>query len=346
MDVPPAMNAAVTTGHGGPEAIDVLGDWPTPRPGPGQALVKVTAAALNNTDIWSREGSYGTAADPGAMVGWRGVPLEFPLVQGIDMCGEVVEVGSPADRGWLGRRVLVDPIIEYEDDAPSAIAGSEADGGFAQFHLCSSAQLHDVSASSLTDAQLACLPCAYGTALGMLNRAACAPGERVLVTGASGGVGLAALHLLTSRSCEVVARTSAPHAELLAAQGATEVSVRGRDSPDETDRLDAMVDVVGGPEFAAWIDRLRVRGRAVVAGAVAGPLVQLDLRRLYLGQRRLIGSTMHTSEDFSQLANLAADSAVEPMVAAEYPLSRIHEAQERFSAGDFVGKIVLRPWQP
>lgn len=343
MDVPATMTAAVTTTHGGPEAIELHDDWPTPQCGHGQALVRVTAAALNNTDIWAREGAYGTASDPGAVVGWMGVPLDFPLIQGIDMCGEVVAVGSEADTGWVGRRVLVDPILEYIDDAPARIAGSEDDGGFARYHGCSVAQLRDVTDSTLTDAQLSCLPCAYGTALGMINRAACKAGERVVVTGASGGVGLAAVQLLVARGCEVLARTSEANAALIEQQGAAEVSVRGTDEPGDTAEVDAVVDVVGGEEFSTWLDRLCVHGRLVVAGAVAGPLVQLDLRRLYLKQRRLIGSTMHTPDDLSQLAGLAIDSAVQPMVAAEYPLARIAEAQQQFLTRDFVGKIVLTP---
>ncbi|MGI9579328.1 MAG: alcohol dehydrogenase catalytic domain-containing protein, partial [Microthrixaceae bacterium] len=218
MDVPATMHAAVTLFHGGPDAIEARKDWPTPTPGDGEALVRVRAAALNNTDIWSREGAYGTAADPDAIVGWRGVPLEFPLIQGIDIAGEVVAVGAGVADTWVGRRALVDPVIEYVDDSPARIAGSESGGGFAEYHLCRLEQLHDVSGSQPSDLQLACLPCAYGTALGMINRAECEPGERVVVTGASGGVGLAALQLLVARGCQVVARTSPANARQIAQQ--------------------------------------------------------------------------------------------------------------------------------
>ncbi|MGI9621725.1 MAG: zinc-binding dehydrogenase, partial [Acidimicrobiales bacterium] len=86
-----------------------------------------------------------------------------------------------------------------------------------------------------------------------------------------------------------------------------------------------------------------VHGRLVVAGAVAGPVVDLDLRRLYLRQRRITGSTMHTRGDFVQLAQLARNSAVHPLVAAVYPLAEIHDAQQRFLRRDFMGKVVLSP---
>ena len=209
------MTAAVTLGHGGPEQTVVYTEWPCPQPAPGQALVRVTAAALNNTDIWSRAGAYGTAADPDAVVGWKGVPLDFPRIQGIDVAGEVVAVGGGVGSSWLGRRVLVDPAARYENGLPVDIIGSEVDGGFAQYHVCSIDQLHDVTGSPLTDAQLACLPTAYGTALGMIERAEIEAGERVLVTGSSGGVGMAAIQLLVDRGCDVVARTSPEHREFV-----------------------------------------------------------------------------------------------------------------------------------
>ena len=104
------------------------------------------------------------------------MPLDFPLIQGIDVAGVVVAVGDGLDDGWVGRRVIVDPAAEYQRRAPTRFIGSEVDGGFAQFIACTVGQLHDVTASPLTDAQLACLPTAYGTALGMLNRADCVAG--------------------------------------------------------------------------------------------------------------------------------------------------------------------------
>jgi NADPH:quinone reductase-like Zn-dependent oxidoreductase len=343
MDVGTSMTAAVTVGHGGADMVEVRGDWPRPTPRPGEALVRVAAAALNNTDIWSREGAYGTAGDPDAIVGWKGVPLDFPRIQGIDVAGEVCAVGSDGDAEWIGHRVIVDPAARYEGDLPADIVGSEVDGGFAEYHVCRIAQLHDVAGSPLSDAQLACLPTAYGTALGMLTRAGCEPGERVLVTGASGGVGMAAVQLLFDRGCEVVARTSAAHRELIAGLGVAEVSVRGVDDLSTVAPVDAVVDVVGGGDFGALVDRLRDGGRLVTAGAIGGPIVSLDLRRLYLQQRTLIGSTMHTPAVFAQLAEIAIGGGIEPLVAETYPLAAIAAAQERFVTGDFVGKLVLVP---
>jgi NADPH:quinone reductase-like Zn-dependent oxidoreductase len=343
MGLPTTMTAAVTVGHGGPEQIEIRHDYPCPRLGAGEVLVEVAAAAVNNTDIWSREGRYGTATDADAVVGWRGVPLDFPRIQGMDVTGEVVGVGEGVQGSWLSRRVLVDPAFEYTGMFPTSIIGSEVDGGFAQYHVCHERQLCDVTGSPLTDAQLACLPCAYGTALGMLNRAACAAAERILVTGASGGVGLAAVQLLAARGCVVVARTSAPHRELVEGSGAAEISLRGVDDLSQLAPVDAVVDVVGGEEFAMAVDRLRAGGRLVTAGAIAGPVVALDLRRLYLLQRTLIGSTMHTPADFRQLAGFAVAGSVSPVVAGTYLLEEIADAQARFVSGNFVGKLVFEP---
>lgn len=343
MPVPTTMTAAVTHRHGAPEQIVVHHDWTCPQPGPGQVVVRVTAAAVNNTDIWSREGRYGTADDPDAIAGWKGVPLEFPRIQGIDVAGVVAGIGSGVDGSWLDRRVLVDPAAEYNGDYPSHILGSEVDGGFAEYVLCSLSQIHDVTHSPLSDNQLSCLPTAYGTALGMIVRADCATGERVLVTGASGGVGMAAVQLLVHRGCQVIARTTAANRELMLATGVSEVSVRGVDEVSALGLVDAVVDVVGGEEFGSLIDRLRDGGRLVTAGAIAGPVVPFDIRRLYLQQRTLIGSTMHTPRDFAALTDIANRGGVEPLVAATFPLGDIARAQARFAAKDFIGKLVLEP---
>lgn len=337
------MAASVTTAHGGLEVIEYHTDWPRPVPGPDQVLVRVTAAAVNNTDLWSRLGAYGTAADPDGVAGWRGVPLDFPLIQGGDIAGVAVEVGEGAPSAWIGRRVIVDPIATYEDGFPAEIVGSEVDGGFAGYHVSAAGRIHDVSDSPLTDEQLACLPIAYGTAMGMVERGACRAGERVLVTGASGGVGLAAVQILVGRGCRVVALTSAGKEDLVARYEPEVIVVRDDLGTTEVPEVDAILDVVGGGDFAWTLDRLRTGGRLVIAGAIAGPVVDIDLRRLYLRNRRLIGSTMHTTDHFAALAELARDGVIEPLVADVFPLAEVPAAQERFTRKDFVGKLVVTP---
>lgn len=344
MSLPPTMTAAVTKGHGGIDMIEVHMDWPTPIATEGNVVIRVAAAAVNNTDLWSRQGAYGNADNPNAIAGWNGVPLNFPRIQGMDITGKVCAVGAGVSQSWLGKRVLVDPTIRYDGIFPIEISGSEGDGGFAQYHLCAAAQLHDVTGSPLTDAQLSCLPCAYGTAMGMINRAHCMAGQRVLVTGSSGGVGMAAIQLLVNRGCVVVAHTSESKRELVQSQGVAGITVRGTKDLANLAPVDVVVDVVGGDEFASLIDTLLPGGTLVTAGAIAGPMVQFDIRRLYLGQKTLIGSTMHTPDHFKDLAVIAREGGVAPLVAETYRLADIATAQQRFLAKDFVGKLVLLPW--
>ncbi|WP_241976691.1 MULTISPECIES: alcohol dehydrogenase catalytic domain-containing protein [unclassified Cryobacterium] len=206
---------------GGPEALELHDDWLRPRPQYHQVLVKVTAAAVNNTDIWTRRGAYGLPEDPTAQAGWPG-SFDFPRIQGGDITGIVVEVGHGVTDELLGRRVLVDPAIygcESEDASPVGYLGSEADGGFAQYVAVDATHAHDVQDSPLSDEQLACLPVAFGTAIGMLERADVRGGETVLVTGASGGVGLALVQLAAARGALVLAITSGSKGDAVLANG-------------------------------------------------------------------------------------------------------------------------------
>ena len=325
--------------------------WPAPVPRPGQVLVRVTAAAVNNTDLWTREGAYGVPGQPDALSGWRG-PIAFPRVQGGDIARVVSAVGSGVPAELLGRRVLVDPAIyldQGERSPPVGLLGSEADGGFAEYVAVPATQAHDVADSPLSDVQLACLPVAYGTATGMLERAGLGAGATMLVTGASGGVGLALVQLAAARGAEVVALTSGSKAEEIRVAGANHVVLRdagdlaGQISALAPDGLDAVADVVGGP----WIERLmpllRDGGCWVIAGAVAGPVVPFDLRRLYLHNLRLIGSSTHTREHFAKPVAIARTGAISPRVAGRFPLDAMHQAQDQFREGAHVGKIVVIP---
>ena len=349
------MRAAVLTRFGGSDAV-VLQDVPDPEPGRGQVLLRVLAAATNNTDVWTREGAYGSDDDPDAKSGWRGV-IDFPRIQGADVVGEVAALGDAVDPSLLGRRVLVDPATYAVLDEAEAeqrpglepellgVLGSEYDGGFAELCVVDADHVHDVTDSPLSDAQLACLPIAYGTAMGMLGRGDVRAGETILVTGASGGVGLAVVQLASALGCRVIAQTSAGKEDLVRAAGAAVVVDRtaARIADEIPEGLDAVVDVVGGAGPARLLPHLRSGGRWIVAGAVAGPVVELDLRRLYLHNRRLVGSTMHRPQDFARLTQLARSGEVDPRVEATYALDEIHAAHAHLERRSAVGKIVVLP---
>ncbi|OEV03239.1 zinc-binding dehydrogenase [Streptomyces nanshensis] len=347
------MRAALLTRFGGPDAVEIR-DVPPPVPQTGQALVRVTAAGMNNTDIWTRQGAYGAPGDPQARAGWRG-PVAFPRIQGGDIAGVVESTGPGTDPALRGRRVLVDPALYADDQDPHALPvgllGSEADGGFAEYVAVRTDRLHDVTGSPLGDDELAALPVAYGTAMGMLDRAAAGAGDTVLVTGASGGVGHAALQLAAAAGCRVIAVTSrSKHRRVLEAGAA--LALDRDEGPDALgERLHdtapggvaAVLDVVGGDWISHLLPHVADGGRWVTAGAMAGYRTAFDLRRLYVHNVALIGSSMHTAAQFAQLADAARKGTVRPLIHERFPLSRLHEAQARFEERRHVGKIVLDP---
>ncbi|MGZ4653531.1 MAG: zinc-binding dehydrogenase [Oryzihumus sp.] len=348
--LPSTMRAAVITHHGGLDAIE-LREVPVPRPRPGEVLVRVGAAGCNNTDLWTREGSYGPAGDADAKAGWLG-PLDFPRIQGADVAGTVMASGDAAGAGLVGSRVLVDP-ANYGDAGPDApvvdVLGSERDGGFAEYVVVPAARAHPVDGTPLSDVELAALPIAYGTALGMLDRGSVLQGHTVLVTGASGGVGLAAVQLAQARGARVVAVCSADKAGPVRTAGADAVVDRRRgevvaDAAEAAPKgYDAVIDVVAGATVGRGLGLLRSGGRWVVAGALDGWAVDLDVRRLYLANLALVGSTMHTPRVFGQLVEIAARGEVRPVIAATFALEDVAEAQRQLATRRHVGKLVVVP---
>lgn len=341
------MRAVVITGHGGPDVIEVR-DVPVPRPGPQEVLVRVGAAGCNNTDLWTREGAYGDSNQP---AGWLG-PLDFPRIQGGDVAGTVVATGGEETSDLVGSRVLVDP-ANYEDSGPDSrpvdVLGSERDGGFAEYVVVPAGRVHRVDESPLSDTELAALPIAYGTALGMLERGSVSDDHTVLVTGASGGVGLAVVQLAKARGARVVAVCSGDKAQGVRSSGADAIvdRRRGRVVVDAAQAApqgyDAVIDVVAGPLIGAGLSLLRAGGRWVVAGALDGWAVELDVRRLYLANLALVGSTMHTPRIFDLLVHLARQGALRPTVAATFDLGDVAEAQRQLAQRHHVGKLVIVP---
>ncbi|ANC31913.1 zinc-binding dehydrogenase [Isoptericola dokdonensis] len=343
------MQAVRFAHHGGPEVLELV-EVAVPAPAAGDVLVRVDAVALNNTDLWTREGSYGLPGEPEALAGWRG-PLDLPRIQGADVAGRVDAVGAGVDAHLVGRRVVVDP-ADYDGDGPAAhpvgLLGSERDGGYAEYVTAPADQVHDMESSPLTDDQLAALPTAYGTALGMIERGDLAEGETVLVTGASGGVGLAAVQLAHARGARVLAVSSGSKLDDVRAAGADVVLDRGADLAAQVresapDGVDVVLDVVAGDLLADGLPLLAEGGRWVVAGALGGYEVAFDVRRLYLHNLRLVGSSMHTRDHFALLMDLAREGAVRPVVAATYPLDAAARAQEDLARRTHVGKLVLHP---
>lgn len=344
--MPTSMRAQVTTHHGGLDALD-LRDVVVPTPDSHEVVVQVTAAGCNNTDLWTREGSYGTDV----LGGWLG-PVDFPRIQGADVVGRVTSVGELVDPSLIGTRVLVDPALYATSDPESLVVdvlGSERDGGFAEFVVVAADCVHDMTDSPLADQQLAALPIAYGTALGMLERGGVGRGQTVLVTGASGGVGLPAVQLASTRGARVVAVCSGSKSAAVLEAGASTTVDRQQGSVYEhamaaaPEGYDAVIDVVAGPLVGPGLGLMRPGGRWVVAGALDGWAVDLDVRRLYLANISLVGSTMHTRRVFGLLGDLARRGDVHPVVAATFPLADLAEAQQALARREHVGKLIIVP---
>lgn len=358
--IPNRMTAVQLIGHGGLEKLQVRNDVPTPRPGRGEVLIRVMAAGVNNTDINTRIGWYSKqvvdATDSGGAEGfaevddadatWSGVPMAFPRIQGADCCGLIVGAGEGVDTARLGERVIVRNMLRtYVDYRPFECwtIGSECDGGFAQYVKAPARETYAV-ACDWTDAELASIPCAYSTAENMLHRAAVGA-ERVLVTGASGGVGSAAVQLAKRRGAHVIAVAGKSKADAVRALGADQVVDRDADlvAAVGRDSIDVVIDLVAGNSWPQLLDVLRRGGRYATAGAIAGPLVELDVRTLYLKDLTLIGCTFQEDVVFENLVGYIERGEIRPIVAGTYPLEQIGTAQEQFLAKTFTGKLVLIP---
>ncbi len=343
MSIPQRMTAVQLHGHGDSNQLHYTETVPVPEISAQDVLIKVGASSVNNTDINTRTGWYSRSE---AETGWSGVAMQFPRIQGADCCGRIVAVGDSVDSQRIGERVLVRtmqaPTRIDGHDVPVTL-GSEIDGGFAQFVSVRSTEAF-VIRSSLSDEELATFPCAYSTAEGLLQRAG-VTNDRVLVTGASGGVGSAVVKLAAMRGATVVAIARTPHHNAIVELGATETIDRETDDLAKvaSDSVDAVIDVVGGEQFSDMIRVLRPHGRYATAGAVAGPLVELDLRDLYLKDLTLLGCTFHSKSIFTDLIGYIESGELRPTVAATYPLDQIKQAQQRFLKKDFIGKISLVP---
>lgn len=354
MTIPANMRAVLLTGNGGFDKLDLRNDVPVPTPGSNDVLIKIGAAGVNNTDINTRIGWYSKAVaeatEAGAATGisgaeddgWSGTAFQFPRIQGADACGQIVAVGSAVDPVRIGERVLVEPVFRGATHFEVRYFGSEVDGAFADYASVPAGHAYRIE-SDLSDAELASFPCAYSAAENILTRIALAKGERVLVTGASGGVGSAAVQLATRRGAEVVAVASADKADAVLALGATRTVSRDADLTAEfgPEYFDAAVDIVGGAQFGAILNVLKRGGRYGVAGAISGPIVDLDLRTLYLKDLRLLGCTVLDRQVFPNLIGYIERAEISPLVAATYRLADIVAAQQAFLTKRHVGKIVL-----
>ena len=246
----------------------------------------------------------------------------------------------------IGQRVLVRPCMRVKgfDDPENVWMASDFDGAFAEYVKVPAAEVFPV-ATGWSDAELATIPCAYGSAENMLHRAALKAGERVLITGASGGVGSAAVQLARRRGARVAAITSTDKREAVRQLGCETVLDRDQDPLVilGESSFDLVIDNVAGPGFSALPKLLRRGGRYASSGAIGGPMVSFDLRDVYLKDLTIIGCTAWDEPVFPNLISYIQKGEIRPLLARIFPLRDIVEAQREFMRKRHVGKFTLIP---
>lgn len=360
MTLPATMKAMVTMGHGDLNQMVLHTDWPRPEPASNEVLIKVGACGLNNTDVNTRSGWYSKTVNDATTGGafevvgeddptWGGAPLKFPLIQGADVCGKIVAVGAEVNPSRIGERIITDGWLrdtkEPENMNKVGYFGSERDGGFAEYTTTPARNALAVT-SDLSDAELATFSCSYSTAEGMLTRAQVGPDDTVLIPGASGGVGGALVQLAKRRGARVIAMASDTKHKDVAVLFPDKILPRAPENlrvalGDE--KITVVADIVGGPYWPALIDVLERGGRYTCSGAIAGPIVELDLRTFYLRDLTFTGSTVITPEVMPNLISYIEQGEIKPALAATYPLEQLHEAQEAFITKQHTGNIVVIP---
>ena len=331
------VKAVVTTGNGGFDKLHYC-DVAMPELGAGEVLIQVLAAGVNNTEINTRLGWY-----PGG--GWH-IPTPFPFIQGTDCCGIVTHSADFSHAQLIGKRVLVRPCMRPDgfDSMLNMWMGSDFDGAFAQYVKVPAREVFPID-STWTDAELGSIPCSYGSAENMVQRSRVSSGEHVLVAGASGGVGSAVVQLAKVRGATVTAIVGKSKMDEVRRIGADFVIDRDADLVSELGEecIDVVIDNVGGPHFEGELKALKRGGRYASSGAIGGPLVNLDLRTMYLKDLTLIGCTAWDEPVFPQLISYIELNRIKPLVAKTFPLEEIAHAQKEFLEKQHVGKFVLIP---
>jgi alcohol dehydrogenase len=330
------MRAVVFDEHGGLDVLRV-DDVPAPEAGPGEVLVRVEAASLNHHDVFTRRGM-------------PGIRTPLPMVPGCDAAGTIAVVGAGVE-GWSeGDRVLVDPLI-----GRTGMIGDTAWGSCAEFVRLEAAQLLALP-DEVEAATASCLPVAYGSAYRMLfTRGRLHDGERVLLLGASGGVGTSCVLLAKLAGAHVTAVTSNPaKVERLRALGAD----AALDTSDEdivsytrrtTGRLfdgggfDVVVNPTGGDTWAPSLRCARIGGRVLTCGATAGFDPPTDLRYIWTGELDVLGSDGWRREDLAALLDLVREGRLTPVIDRILPLDDAIEGMRLLEERRVFGKIVITP---
>ncbi|MDC0933098.1 alcohol dehydrogenase family protein [Arcobacteraceae bacterium] len=344
MKVEKSMKAIILKAYGNYENLEFVNNYPVPQIKENEVLIEVKATGVNNTDINTRIGWYakdGSENDPS----WSGESLKFPRIQGSDVCGVIVDVGENVNKSRIGQRVLIEPSLQKvngEQLENPWYFGSECDGGFAKYTKVSQEHAYKIK-SSYSDIELASFPCSYSTAENLLTRANVNDNDVVLISGASGGVGSAAIQLASARGAKVIAISLSSKFEEIKKIGASKVVSRDESLIEAlgNNSVDVVIDLVAGKSWAQFLEVLKPKGRYTVSGAIAGPIVELDIRTLYLKDLTFFGCTVIEQEVFPNLIKRIENKDIIPLVSKTFKLEDIVEAQKEFLIKKHIGKIVL-----
>jgi len=334
------MRALLLRRHGGLDDLDVVSDYPTPQASEGHVVIRVRAASFNYHDVFT-------------MRGMPGIKVPLPVVIGLDMAGEIAEIGAGVFGCGIGDRVLVNPVNRNK-----GLMGEMLDGGMAEYCLVAANQLVAMPAGvSFEDA--AALPVAYGTAHRMLiTHATVKAGDKVLVLGASGGVGTGCVLLAKMLGAEVIAcASSAEKMKRLQELGADEVinyqevdfskwAIERYGKPQRRSYeggVDVVINFTGGDTWQPSLRCLKRGGKLLVCGATAGHDPKEDLRYVWTFELKIIGSNSFYDEDLKGLMELIAQGKMKPVIDKQLPLEQAAEGLRLIQDREVIGKVIVTP---
>ncbi len=336
------MKAAVISEHGGPGSIEIDNQFPDPEAGLEDVVIKVGATSLNYHDIFTRNGM-------------PGIKVPMPAIMGLDFSGEIVDVGADVTDWKAGDRVLIDPVDRV---GGGGLIGEMWHGGLAEY--CKVPTHHLVTLpDSVSYEAASCLPVAYGTALRMMYTIGnVKAGDKVMILGASGGVGTCAVQLAKRVGCEVIAcASSQSKLDRLQKIGAdvglnyieedfVKWVYKNYGKPHRRkfeDGLDVVVNFTGGDTWVKSLKVLHRGGKVLTCGATAGYDPVEDLRYIWTFELQLLGSNGWMREDLGELMKLLDDGSLKPVIDKTLPLEEVNEAFRLLEDREVFGKVVLTP---
>lgn len=344
------IKAVQVTGYGDLDKLEIV-NIPTLKPKENEVLIQVKACAINNTEIWMREGAYGNDSKSG----WRKEGVQFPRTPGSDIAGVVVQVGDQVSSSMIGKSVVVFPFTSSGEEGVENISedmsfiGSEYDGGYAEYvvwpaDLCFDMPLVDFKESAVFSVSGL-------TAWHMAEQVKIKPNETVMVTGANGGVGSfnvqIAANVFKAKVIAIVGDLSLK--EQLIALGATHVlSYKSKNLEEEildinNGPVDSVLDVVGDALFETSLKVLKNGGKFCTSGSAGGQKSELDFKLLYLKHLRLYGSVLGTKQDYQNMLKAISNKQIKAVIDCTFPLEQARQAQSYFKKSGKLGKVVLIP---